>query len=183
LFPHTVEELVFNKQKAVPSTSKDKFANLPSSVAFETVSSTYAIQLLKAVYAEATDSQERNRGQEISLEANLRHPTSSSKFAKLVGLETVSTRRQLSEIESYLDQPREHDNCDILGYWHGKKNEFPILASLAKKYLAIPATTGSVERLFSIAGSIGRARRANTAPKTFENILLYKEFRENFTYK
>jgi hypothetical protein len=131
-FPDIVGELVFNKRKDVPSSSKEKFANLPSSVWFETVSSTYAIQLLKAVYAETTDSQDGNRSQEISPETQLRHPTSSSKFAKLVGLETISDRRQLSEIESYLDQPREHDNCDILCYWHGNKNEFPILASIAK---------------------------------------------------
>ena len=40
------------------------------------------------------------------------------------------------------------------------RHYYPKLASLARKYLATPATTVPCERLFSIAGFIAEKRRA-----------------------
>ena len=43
---------------------------------------------------------------------------------------------------------------------------------LAKKYLIIPATSASVERLFSVVGAIVRARRNRLSASTVESLLL-----------
>ena len=39
-----------------------------------------------------------------------------------------------------------------LMYWKINSNKFPLLSNLARKHLAIPATSVPVKRLFSIAG-------------------------------
>ena len=50
----------------------------------------------------------------------------------------------------------------------------PSLAKLAKKYLMIPATSASVERLFSVAGRVYRPDRCRLSDKRFEYLLFIK---------
>jgi len=59
-------------------------------------------------------------------------------------------------------------------WWASQESRFPILSQLAKKYLAIPATSASSERLFSDAGNIIIVRRANLLPSTFEHLTFCK---------
>jgi hypothetical protein len=47
---------------------------------------------------------------------------------------------------------------------------------MALKYLALPATSASVERLFSVGGSIMRSRRASMKIETAERLILYREY-------
>ena len=41
---------------------------------------------------------------------------------------------------------------DPLEWWRTRKNTYPLLATLARRVLAVPATSASAERLFSKAG-------------------------------
>ena len=44
---------------------------------------------------------------------------------------------------------------DTLAFWRNSETQWPMFlqkASVAKKYLGIPATSGSVERMFSVCG-------------------------------
>lgn len=59
-------------------------------------------------------------------------------------------------------------------WWHQNENRFPILSKIARKYLAIPATSTPSERLFSNAGNIMTIRRTNLLPSTFEHLLFLK---------
>jgi hypothetical protein len=59
-------------------------------------------------------------------------------------------------------------------WWASQKSRFPILSQLAKKYLAIPATSASSEKLFSDAGNVMTVRRTNLLPSTFENLVFCK---------
>ncbi|CAG7644655.1 unnamed protein product [Allacma fusca] len=83
-----------------------------------------------------------------------------------------------NEVEEYLNEIRCSGSVDPLEYWRANstKLRFPVLCRLARKYLAFLATSSSMERVFSIAGSFNRARRARLAPKTMENFLIYREF-------
>ena len=54
-------------------------------------------------------------------------------------------------------------------------DNYPTMRHLARKYLSIPATSASVERLFSVAGAIIRARRSSLAATTVESLLLCSE--------
>lgn len=59
-------------------------------------------------------------------------------------------------------------------WWALQESRFPILSKLAKKYLAIPATSASSERLFSDAGNVMTVRRINLLPTTFEHLVFCK---------
>ena len=66
------------------------------------------------------------------------------------------------EWKSYLKQK---DICwvtgDPYGWWRENKLKFPHLAPLARKYLALPATSTESERLFSAAGFMMNKRRSS----------------------
>ncbi|KAF3394527.1 hypothetical protein F1880_004639, partial [Penicillium rolfsii] len=52
------------------------------------------------------------------------------------------------------------------------KHEFPVLASLARDIMSIPATRAGVERLFNSARDICYYRRGSLKPKTIRDIML-----------
>ena len=59
-----------------------------------------------------------------------------------------------SELDDYLIKHTIPDDSDPLSFWKDNESTYPNLAELAKKYLAIPASSAPVERLFSIGGKI-----------------------------
>ena len=67
--------------------------------------------------------------------------------------------REQSEDVRYLAAP----TCPDIRphtYWLREQAHYPSLAQLARKFLSIPASSASVERLFLICGAIIGARRA-----------------------
>ncbi|XP_035716793.1 zinc finger BED domain-containing protein 4-like [Folsomia candida] len=81
------------------------------------------------------------------------------------------------EVDKYLGLQREPSKSDPLEFWAKNETSFKELSNLASQYLAIPASTGSVERLFSLLGSFGRSRRSSLNPKSLENLVLHREYR------
>ena len=53
-------------------------------------------------------------------------------------------------------------------FWKDCTDTYPKLTILTMKYLAVPASSDPVERLFSIAGKVFRPDRYNLSDKTFE---------------
>ena len=79
------------------------------------------------------------------------------------------------EVANYLALPKIHlDDCPLL-WWKTNSTRFPVLSKLARKYLAIPATSTPSERLFSEAGNIMTIKRAQLAPNTLENLVFCKK--------
>jgi len=72
-----------------------------------------------------------------------------------------------------LDKTIQHYSS-FLGISNGRQC-YPILHRLAKKYLSVPATSASVEGLFTVARAIIRARRSSLAAATVESLLLRSE--------
>ena len=60
---------------------------------------------------------------------------------------------------SYTNAVNLEDNP--LAWWKQHGHLFPTLSRLARRYLATPATSCPVERLFSVAGQVDSSRRAN----------------------
>ena len=54
-----------------------------------------------------------------------------------------------SEIKSYLQEPTEDKNIQPLEYWLLKKDIYPTLSFMAKKFQAVPSTSTPAERAFS----------------------------------
>ena len=76
------------------------------------------------------------------------------------------------EVNQYLMEPCIEDNPLVC--WGSNENNYPILASMAKRVLAIPASSAPVERLFSIAGKIFHPDRCRLSDNTFHKLIMIK---------
>ena len=66
----------------------------------------------------------------------------------------------------------EIDNTEEpLEWWKLNQHRFPILSSMAKKYLCIPATSVPCERLFSDAGTVVDRKRCSLDPNNVDCLL------------
>lgn len=64
------------------------------------------------------------------------------------------------EFQRYVAEKEVNHNLSANTWWREHEKIYPILAKLAKKYLAVPATSTSSERVFSSAGNIVRPSRS-----------------------
>ncbi|CAG7726229.1 unnamed protein product [Allacma fusca] len=81
------------------------------------------------------------------------------------------------EIDMYIELPYEDVHSNPLLFWKNNEQKFPILSNLAKIFLGFPASSGSVERLFSIAGALQRSRRSSLKWNKIETILCVRDLR------
>ena len=79
-----------------------------------------------------------------------------------------------NEIASYLSVPCEDMDYDPLVFWNTNGTQYPTLSKMARKYLAVPASSAPVERLFSIAGKVFRPDRCSLKDDTFEKLMIVK---------
>lgn len=80
-----------------------------------------------------------------------------------------------NEVEEYLKEDMISFNQCPLNWWLNKKNKYPILAKMARIYLAIPATSTSSERLFSDAGNLLSSKRTKMNLELFQHIMFLKK--------
>ena len=64
-----------------------------------------------------------------------------------------------SDFLEYEKEPAILKDADTLELWKAREHMFPGLTRMAREYLAIPASTASVERLFSKTGAFCSIRR------------------------
>lgn len=76
-----------------------------------------------------------------------------------------------AEVERYLRDVTLNRKEDPCRWWQEQgARAYPLLAHLARQYLAIPATSVSSERLFSVSGAIVTSRRACLRPGHVEQL-------------
>jgi hypothetical protein len=80
----------------------------------------------------------------------------------------------IDEVDSYLAMPAALEAEDPLDWWRVRAGNFPKLSQIARKYLGIPATSVSSERLFSHAGSLISAKRNRLDTSLVGQILFLK---------
>ncbi|CAG8518112.1 11697_t:CDS:2, partial [Racocetra fulgida] len=86
-----------------------------------------------------------------------------------------NTKTMIEEISEYLKLEEIDFDCDPLGWWHERRNKFPVMSRLAKKYLAVFASSTASERLFSNAGNLITAKRTRISPKLFKRLIFFKK--------
>lgn len=79
-----------------------------------------------------------------------------------------------AELEKYLAEDCEKYESDPLTYWSLNEVRLPTMSKLAIQYLALPASSAPVERLFSIAGKVFRPDRCNMSDKNFQALMFVK---------
>ncbi|XP_069800972.1 E3 SUMO-protein ligase ZBED1-like [Dendropsophus ebraccatus] len=77
-----------------------------------------------------------------------------------------------AELSSYLVSPLLDSEKNPLEWWRRHSVNFPLLSKVAKKYLCIPATSSSSERVFSSGGNIVTCLRSSLKPEKV-NMLVF----------
>ncbi|GAA6220069.1 uncharacterized protein LOC108891641 isoform X1 [Lates japonicus] len=96
-------------------------------------------------------------------------------------LQPPAKSMKMSELDVYLSEPLWESSSSV-PYWRSA-TRFPELQGIARKLLAIPATTGGFDRLCPMAACIVRAKRNRLLPHTTERLLLYKNSLKTKTVK
>ncbi|CAM2722852.1 unnamed protein product [Rotaria socialis] len=71
-----------------------------------------------------------------------------------------------------------------LSFWKKKHDSYPVLAKVAARILAVPATSAAVEREFSFTGNIITQKRARLSPDTVNDIVFnhsYNMYKKKFS--
>ena len=84
------------------------------------------------------------------------------------------------ERKKYLKTALPERDVDALKRW--KQNELPLLAGVARSYLAIPVTSASSERMFSLGGRLVTDFRHNLNPENTGKATTARERRKRSIY-
>ena len=80
----------------------------------------------------------------------------------------------VSEIDKYKAHPTVPEHVDPLQWWNANSAEYPVLSRMAKRYLAIPASSAASERAWSMLGDIFTKKRNRLKPSTICKLLMLK---------
>ncbi|KMT06125.1 hypothetical protein BVRB_7g162960 [Beta vulgaris subsp. vulgaris] len=83
-----------------------------------------------------------------------------------------------SDLVSYLEEPLmpRSSNINIVSYWRTHEVRYPIVAKMAKDFLAIPMSTVASESAFSTGGRVLDCYRSSLKPKTVEAIICLRDW-------
>ena len=79
------------------------------------------------------------------------------------------------EMEKYELFTLQSKDCNVLSWWNRHQNILPLLAKIARRVFAIPASSAKSERVFSSGGNVVTAKRNRLAPKKVEALVKIKE--------
>jgi hypothetical protein len=77
-------------------------------------------------------------------------------------------------IQDYVRLSSNSPSIDPFDFWKKNQQSMPILAELAMKVLGVPASSGSVERMFNISGNIFSDKRRKIGIKLLERLVFLK---------
>ena len=77
------------------------------------------------------------------------------------------------ELKAYLELPQLKCKTEqeAIDWWVEKTKRFPNLSAMARRYLGCPATSATVERLFSRVGIAFSAKRKSSDPATVADLM------------
>ena len=114
----------------------------------------------------------------MNVESDISPPSKQARTGFFTILGGTSRKHHTSQkgakIPQYLSEPVLDIEDDPLKFWKDNEAEYPRLAKLANKYLAIQASSAAVERLFSIGGKVFRPDRCRLKDETFERLMMIR---------
>ncbi|CAI6357053.1 unnamed protein product [Macrosiphum euphorbiae] len=91
---------------------------------------------------------------------------------------TNSTNDAFTQFTGYLSEPQLRFDLNPLEWWRTREEKYPAIATIAKKYLAIPSTSASSERCFSTAGNIVTPKRSCLLPENVDMLVFLYQNRK-----
>lgn len=82
------------------------------------------------------------------------------------------------QFQMYSTESEVRCNTDPFEWWAAREKRYPDIAKLARKYLCIPATSASSERVFSTAGNIVSSKRNCLLPENVNLLVFLYQNRE-----
>ena len=73
-----------------------------------------------------------------------------------------------------LIRPDAASDVDQLEWWKNHREQFPLLSFIVRVVFAIPAASSKSERVFSVAGRMVTAMRANLDTEKVEELVIVK---------
>ena len=95
-----------------------------------------------------------------------------SRLARAAGGGLSKIKKEMATYESFSFASRK---CDVLAWWKAHEEHLPVLAKIARKILAIPASSAKSERVFSTGGLVVTAKRGRLSPSKVEDLILLKQ--------
>ncbi|CAM8927797.1 unnamed protein product [Rhodiola kirilowii] len=93
---------------------------------------------------------------------------------------TSGASSHTSDLQMYLDlatiEVEDDNNFNLLGWWKANHTLYPILSSLARDLLSVPASTVASEAAFSAGGRVVSEKRAALSPNTIEALVCLKDW-------
>jgi hypothetical protein len=93
-------------------------------------------------------------------------------------------RSRRSEVDIYLEDAlvplREGESFDVLKWWKRNTENYPVLAKMARDFLAIPLSSVASESTFSTAGMIINQHRSSLNPETAEKLICSKDWLKEY---
>lgn len=150
---------------------------------FEDDEKEYAWKLLENMYAMEINKLQVPTTIAVPTQVGNNHlPSKRAKMIEtlndLLGCDTTSSQQYTShknEVTRYQREPSCSAEESPLQWWKDHKVEYPILAKLACRYLAIPATSAPCERVFSASGNIITEKRSRLDSETAQQLLFIHE--------
>jgi hypothetical protein len=124
----------------------------------------------ESLIPEATPSPDIDAMDELFDEWMSQQPTLISVEQRRTGISDIE-----KEFDDYLKMAKPSKNSSILEWWKTNSARLPSLSKLARSYLAIPASSTSSERMFSIAGNIINCRRTNLTSETVNKLVFVRD--------
>ena len=90
----------------------------------------------------------------------------------------LKRRQSSNELDRYLKDellPRKEE-VDILEWWKTNVSKYPVLSTMARDILAIPASTVPSESAFSTGGRVVSDYRSSLTPSTVEVLICLQDW-------
>ena len=88
---------------------------------------------------------------------------------------TIPVEFESKEVELYISMPQVDFNSlrddEVLDWWRIHKSMFPNLGKMARQFLALPASSAGVERLFSRSGETHGDKRKRMKEDTLQSLM------------
>lgn len=115
-------------------------------------------------------------------EVGVSPPTKRTALEDLLGdsfCHMESSTQAQAGIEAEVDSYRKEASISLsacpLQWWRENAQRYPLLSTLAKSYLSVPATSVPSERVFSCAGDIVNAQRSQLLPQNVDMLIFLKK--------
>lgn len=140
-------------------------------------------RIIKNIEKKLLDLESKDNEININVERNIdeSNTPSSSVFSEwedcMRGQDNQEPRyKYKKELENYREESFDIGDDDILDFWSKQISRYPYLSKLARQILAIPSSSASSERPFSVAGRVIEERRSCLDGSTVDAILFLNNY-------